>query len=156
MVKKQSAGILLFRIVDAQLQVFLVHPGGPFWKNKDSGAWTIPKGEFEPPELPLQAAIREFQEETGKALSGDFIELKPVKQKNGKMVLAWALEGNIDPEKITSNSFEIEWPPRSGKMASFPEIDKANWFSLPKARQAINPAQAAFLDELTRITDYTD
>ena len=144
---KQSAGILVFRFRE-DLQVFLVHPGGPFFKNKDLGAWTIPKGEFTEDEEPLDAARREFFEETGHTLSGDFIKLSPVKQKGGKVVLAWALEKDIDENDITSNTFQIEWPPKSGKMKSFPEVDKAAWFSTNEAKEKINPAQVAFIDEV--------
>src|SRR5436190_3780300 len=135
---KQSAGILLYRISNKFPEVFLVHPGGPFWSKKDDGAWSIPKGEFETNEEPLTAAKREFEEETGVAISGKFIELVPIKQKGGKIVYAWAVEGDIDPEKIQSNSFEIEWPPKSGKMKTFPEIDKASWFTLNDAFVKIN------------------
>lgn len=147
MVTKQSAGILLFRNKE-QLQFFLVHPGGPFWKNKDNGAWTIPKGEFTNEEDALAAAVREFQEETGKFLSGNFIELKPIKQKAGKIVFAWAIECDINADEIASNTFEIEWPPKSGRQQSFPEIDKAAWFTKEEAIKKINPSQIAFIDEL--------
>ncbi len=112
---KQSAGILLYRFLNDQLQVFLVHPGGPFWKNKDLGVWTIPKGEFTVEEAPLAAAIREFHEETGKLLTGNFLELSPIKQKSGKLVYAWAIEGDIKPADLRCNSFRREWPPKSGK-----------------------------------------
>ncbi|QEM09822.1 NUDIX domain-containing protein [Mucilaginibacter rubeus] len=145
---KQSAGILLYRKTAQGLQVFLVHPGGPFFKNKDVGSWSIPKGEYLPDEDPLAAAKREFQEETGQEISGDFIALSPIKQKGGKTVQAWAIEGNIDPEKIKSNTFEIEWPPRSGRKQAFDEIDRAEWFNIPTAKIKINPAQAAFINEL--------
>jgi predicted NUDIX family NTP pyrophosphohydrolase len=145
---KQSAGILLFRKNDAQLQVFLVHPGGPFFKNKDLGAWSIPKGEFLDDEDALAAAKREFFEETGMAVDGDFIPLNPVTLKSGKKVYAWALEGNIDPTKIVSNEFEIEWPPKSGKKQSFPEVDRADWFDLEEARIKINKAQESLIDHL--------
>jgi len=129
----------------------LVHPGGPFWKNKDEGSWTIPKGETNDGEALLPAAIREFQEETGILLSGDFIELTPVKQKSGKLVYAWALEGDIIADEIKSNNFEIEWPTRSGKIQSFPEIDKAAWYDVKTAKEKINAAQAALLDELNEL-----
>ncbi|PWK78950.1 putative NUDIX family NTP pyrophosphohydrolase [Mucilaginibacter oryzae] len=145
---KQSAGILLYRKTGKVLQVFLVHPGGPFFKNKDDGAWSIPKGEFEADEDPLEAAKREFEEETGQAVSGGFIALNPVKQKGGKTVLAWAVSGDIDPETITSNTFEIEWPPRSGKKQTFAEIDRGGWFEISAAKDKINKAQATLLDEL--------
>jgi predicted NUDIX family NTP pyrophosphohydrolase len=145
---KKSAGILLYRMSKEALQVFLVHPGGPYWVKKDDGAWSIPKGEFEDDEDPLAAAKREFNEETGINLYGEFIELEPVKQKSGKIVYAWAVEGNVDATTIKSNSFEIEWPPRSGKMKSFPEIDKAEWFTIIEAIQKINPAQSPLIKEL--------
>lgn len=145
---KQSAGILLYRKIKKETQVFLVHPGGPFWKNKEEGAWSIPKGEFATDEDPLDAAKREFNEETGLSCDGDFIELSQVRLKSGKIILAWALEKDIDPEQVKSNFFEMEWPPRSGKKSSFPEIDKAGWFSPAEAKQKINAAQSAFIDEL--------
>ena len=146
---KQSAGILLFRKLNNQLEFFLVHPGGPFFVKKDKGWWTVPKGEIESTELPLSAAVREFKEETGSDLTGDFIPLQPVVQKGGKQVLCWALEGDIDPLKIISNTFEIEWPPRSGKMKAFPEIDKAAWFTKTEAIEQMNERQVAFVEELS-------
>jgi|SRR5450432_2655560 predicted NUDIX family NTP pyrophosphohydrolase len=145
---KKSAGILLFRKNKKQLEVLLAHPGGPFWKNKDEGAWSIPKGEFTDDEDALDAAKREFKEETGFNCDGDFIELSAVKLASGKFVYAWALEQDIDAGKIKSNAFEIEWPPKSKKIQSFPEIDKAEWFSLAEAKQKINAKQSAFIDEL--------
>ncbi len=146
---RKSAGILLYRFDTVKkLEVFLVHPGGPFWKEKDSGAWTIPKGEFSDTEEPLAAAVREFKEETGTLVSGYFKPLTPVKQNGGKLVFAWALEGMLDAETIQSNTFKIEWPPRSGKWQQFPEVDKGGWFYLEEARQKINAAQLAFLAEL--------
>jgi len=145
---KKSAGILLYRKIAGATEVLLVHPGGPFWKNKDEGAWSIPKGEFNDDEDALDAAKREFEEETGVHCTGHFIPLSPVKLKSGKMVLAWALQKNIDPEKITSNDFEMEWPPRSGKRQRFPEIDRAQWFSTAVAKKKINSAQAAFINDL--------
>lgn len=144
---KRSAGILLYRRHKV-LEVFLVHPGGPFWKNKDAGSWTIPKGEFTDDEPALDAAIREFKEETGGSLKGPFQPLDPIKQKGGKQVYAWAVCGDIDPAALVSNSFEMEWPPRSGKQTSFPEVDKGAWFSMDAARQAINSAQIPLLEEL--------
>ncbi|HEY8930818.1 MAG TPA: NUDIX domain-containing protein [Mucilaginibacter sp.] len=144
----QSAGILLYRKINDVLQVFLVHPGGPFFKNKDAGAWSIPKGEFADDEEPLAAAKREFEEETGQAINGEFIPLKPVRLNSGKRVHAWAVEGDIDHEIIASNLFEIEWPPRSGRMQSFPEIDRASWFGVEEAKVKINAAQAGFVEEL--------
>ncbi len=148
MTTKQSAGILLYRRKTESLEVFLVHPGGPFWKNKDAGSWTIPKGEFTNDEPALDAAVREFREETGFILEGPFQPLSPIRQKGGKRVYAWASPGDLDPATIVSNAFEIEWPRNSGRQVSFPEVDKAGWFSLSKAREMINPAQIAFLEEL--------
>ena len=145
---RQSAGILLYRIIENQLQVFLVHPGGPFFKNKDDGSWSIPKGEFDERENPLDAAKREFMEETGQSISGNFIELAAIQQKGGKIVHAWAVEGDIDHKAIVSNTFEIEWPPRSGKKQAFPEVDRAAWFDIETARMKINPAQAGLINEL--------
>ena len=133
------------------MQVFLVHPGGPFFKNKDLGAWSIPKGEFVNGEEALVAAKREFEEETGQAIDGDFNELKPVRLKSGKTVHAWAIEGDINHETITSNLFEMEWPPKSGKKQSFPEIDRAGWFEVEEAKLKINGAQVGFIEELTKI-----
>ncbi|WP_158799835.1 NUDIX domain-containing protein [Pedobacter sp. L105] len=145
---KQSAGILLFRKLENETQIFLVHPGGPFFARKDAGWWTVPKGELLPDEDPLDAAIREFEEETGYRPSGDFISLQPVVQKGGKQVLCWAVSGDLDAEGIASNTFELEWPPRSGKMKIFPEIDQGKWFSFEEASKMINNKQAAFLQEL--------
>ncbi len=145
---KQSAGILLYRKTNNQLQVFLVHPGGPFFKNKDIGVWSIPKGEFLDGEDPLEAAKREFNEETGQPVDGDFIKLSAVTLKSGKIVHAWAVEGNIDHETIFSNLFEMEWPPKSGKMQSFPEIDRAGWFDIETAKIKINAGQAGLIEEL--------
>jgi predicted NUDIX family NTP pyrophosphohydrolase len=145
---KQSAGILLYRMTDKQPQVFLVHPGGPFFRKKDEGAWSVPKGEYVDGEEPLTAAQREFEEETGQTIRGNFIKLQPVKQKSGKVVQAWAIEGDIDHEAIKSNLFEIEWPPKSGKTASFPEIDRAGWFTLEIAKQKIIPGQVGLIQEL--------
>ena len=145
---KQSAGILLYRIRNKQLEVFLVHPGGPFFKNKDAGSWTIPKGEPESEELLFQTALREFREETGFLPDGQPRELMPIIQKAGKRVSCWAMEGDLDPEQLRSNTFEIEWPPKSGKMKAFPEIDKGEWFSLEEASKKINQMQISFLQEL--------
>ena len=144
---KKSAGILLYRFRESLIEVLLVHPGGPFWKNKETGAWSVPKGEFTD-EDPLSAAIREFNEETGTLLDGRFISLSPVQQKAGKTIFVFAQERDLDPQKIVSNFFEIEWPPRSGKKQNFPEIDKAEWFSSVRAKEKINPAQAKLIDEL--------
>jgi predicted NUDIX family NTP pyrophosphohydrolase len=144
---KQSAGILLYRQTP-DLEVFLVHPGGPFWKHKDAGSWTIPKGEFTSEEPALDAAIREFREETGVSLKGYFQPLSPIRQKAGKRVFAWAIAGDLDPTTLVSNSFEIEWPRHSGKQMTFPEVDKGAWYSIAEAKKIINPAQIAFLEEL--------
>ncbi|MBC7826710.1 MAG: NUDIX domain-containing protein [Chitinophagaceae bacterium] len=144
----RSAGILLYRIRNKNLELFLVHPGGPFWQKKDLGAWSIPKGEFTDSENALDAAKREFGEETGVVLSGHFIELTPVKQKAGKLIYAWALQGDIDPISISSNTFTLEWPPGSGKWTDFPEVDRGEWFEVDTAKQKINPAQITMIDEL--------
>jgi len=145
---KQSSGILLYRVTNTALEVFLVHPGGPYWKNKDAGSWTIPKGEFADGETALDAATREFREETGYTPPGPFLPLTPILQKGGKKVHAWATAGNLDPAALVSNTFDLEWPPRSGKMQSFPEVDKGGWFGLEEAGRLINPAQAALMEEL--------
>lgn len=143
-----SAGLLTYRQQDGRLEVLLVHPGGPFWRNKDDGAWSIPKGEVEPGEDLLDAARREFQEELGLAADGPFLPLTPVKQKGAKIVHAWAFAGNCDPSQIKSNTFTVEWPPRSRKLQQFPEVDQAAFFDLATARQKINAAQIPLLDEL--------
>jgi predicted NUDIX family NTP pyrophosphohydrolase len=145
---RKSAGILLYRIKNKETEVFLVHPGGPFWKGKETGAWSIPKGEFTDEEDPLTAAQREFREETGQTVTGRFMELKPIQQKAGKLVYAWAVEGDIDSENIVSNTFKQEWPYKSGKWISVPEVDKAAWFSAEEARVKMNAAQVALIDEL--------
>ena len=145
---RRSAGILMYRRGAAGLEVLLVHPGGPFWKNRDLGAWTIPKGEHDDSEDALDAARREFAEETGFTASGDFMPLAPVRQKAGKLVSAWALEGDCDAAAVRSNAFSMEWPPRSGRMAEFPEVDRAAWFSADEARRRILPAQVPLIDEL--------
>jgi predicted NUDIX family NTP pyrophosphohydrolase len=149
---KSSAGILLYRLNGDEPEVLLVHPGGPFWTKKDQGAWSIPKGEHDDGEDPQACARREFQEETGTELPpGALEELGTVRQKSGKYVSAWAAEGDLDAEAITSNTFELEWPPRSGKTQAFPEIDRAGWFGLAEARAKLNPAQTAFLDRLAAL-----
>jgi predicted NUDIX family NTP pyrophosphohydrolase len=149
---KESAGLLLYRRQAGQIQVLLVHPGGPFWANKDAGAWTIPKGELEDGEGPLDTALREFKQETGTALGTPAaVPLGSVRQKAGKLVHAWAVEGDLDSDAIRSNTFTIEWPPSSGKRAEFPEIDRADWFDLTTARIKVNPAQIAFLDRLEQL-----
>lgn len=150
---KRSAGILLYRPGQSGPEVFLVHPGGPFWKKKDTGAWTIPKGEIGEGEEPLSAAKREFEEETGHAVNGEFIPLQPVRQKAGKLILAWAVLGDLDVGSIRSNTFQIEWPYKSGRVHSFFEIDKAGWFTASEAVVKINPAQAALIDQLIHYLD---
>jgi predicted NUDIX family NTP pyrophosphohydrolase len=145
---KKSAGLLLYRHHEGLIEVLLVHPGGPFWRKKDEGAWTIPKGEFDE-EDPLAAAKREFKEETGSSPpAGQYIPLTPIKQKNGKIVHAWAVEGDFDPARLNSNEFETEWPPKSGRMQKFPEVDRAEWFAPDVARQKILSGQGALVDEL--------
>ena len=145
---RKSAGILLYRKTEKLVEVFLVHPGGPFWKGKEAGAWSIPKGEFADGEDPLGAARREFTEETGQSVDGRFLELVTVQQKGGKLVYAWALEGDVDADNIVSNTFRQEYPYKSGKWITVPEVDKAAWFSIGEARKKINPAQALLLDDL--------
>jgi predicted NUDIX family NTP pyrophosphohydrolase len=151
MATKTSAGILLYRLHDGAVEVFLVHPGGPFWAKKDAGAWSIPKGEFEPGEDALEAAKREFSEETGSAIAGHFIALSPVKQASGKIVHAWAVRGDIDAAAIASNTFEMQWPPRSGVTREFPEVDRGGWFSLAVAREKLVSGQRTLLDELRAV-----
>lgn len=151
MPNKSTAGILMYRSRDHTIEVFLVHPGGPFWAKKDAGAWSIPKGEIDEDEDPLDAAKREFQEETGLAVDGDFMVLTPVKQAGGKVVQAWAVNGDCKAESIKSNTFSMEWPPRSGKRKEFPEVDRGAWFSLEIAREKILKAQIKLLDELEHI-----
>ena len=152
---KKSAGILLYRFHNNLTEVLLVHPGGPFWAKKDLGAWSIPKGEFGPGEDPLDAAIRELEEETSIKAEGNFIELTPVKQKSGKLVYAWSLQKDIDPAAVKSNSFEMEWPPKSGKVKSFPEIDKAAWYTMDEARKKIVDGQIPLINELEAKLDET-
>lgn len=145
---KKSAGILLYKIVKTEIYFFIAHPGGPFWKNKDIGSWSIPKGEFNDDEKPLDVAIREFKEETGIELSGNFIELSPVKLKSGKKIFAWALEKDVDETLIISNEFSFEWPPKSGRFIMIPEIDKCGWFGEKEVLEKLNVAQNAFIKEL--------
>jgi predicted NUDIX family NTP pyrophosphohydrolase len=145
---RRSAGLLLFRRGEG-IEVLLVHPGGPFWAKRDHGAWSIPKGEYPDDEDPLAAARREFAEELGSpAPGGEAIELGEIRQKAGKLVRAWAIPGDLDPTEITSNTFTMQWPPRSGQTREFPEVDRAQWFALEEARERINPAQAPLLDRL--------
>jgi predicted NUDIX family NTP pyrophosphohydrolase len=148
---KTSAGILLFRRKGGSLEVFLVHPGGPFWTRKDAGSWTAPKGEFGEGEDPLEAALREFEEETGHRVDPPFRPLNPVRQKSGKIVSVWAAEGDLDPATLRSNTFEIEWPPRSGRLQRFPEVDRGEWFSLDRAEAKIRPEQRPILAELAEL-----
>lgn len=153
---KESAGLLMYRIRNGQLEFLLAHPGGPLWQNKDAGVWTIPKGELAPGEEPLLAAQREFQEELGLAARGPFIELTPIKQKSGKTVHAWAFEGDCDPGQCKSNTFKMEWPPRTGRQQEFPEVDRAEFFTFEQAKERINPAQVALLQELLAIRSSGD
>jgi len=143
-----SAGILLYRLRATGPEVFLVHPGGPFWARRDLGAWSVPKGEVGEAEDLLEAAKREFYEETGGQVDGEFIELAPLRQRSGKVVHAWAVEGDLDASSITSNTFALEWPPRSGKSRMFPEVDRAGWFTLSEARDKLLPGQRPFLDDM--------
>jgi predicted NUDIX family NTP pyrophosphohydrolase len=147
MARKTSAGLLLYRRC-TELEVFLVHPGGPFWSRKDAGAWSIPKGEFADAEEPLQAAKREFMEETGFTISGEFRDLDPLKQPGGKIIYAWAIEADCDPAQIRSNLFSLEWPPKSGKMQHYPEVDRAAWFNISEARKKILVGQVGFIEQL--------
>ncbi len=148
--RKESAGLLMYRGRGGVLEIMLAHPGGPFWAKKDQGAWSIPKGELEPAEDQLHAAIREFEEETGHRPSGTFILLPAVRQSGGKVVHAWAVEGDLDPATIRSNAFSLEWPPRSGRVMEFPEVDTVEWFVLKEARVRIVKGQLPLLDELVR------
>jgi len=145
---RRSAGLLLFRRREEAIEVFLVHPGGPFWAKKDLGAWSIPKGEYIEGEEPLAAARREFTEETGFAAPASAVALGELKQATGKMVMAWASEGNCDPEKLVSNRCEIEWPPRSGRKIEIPEVDRGAWFAMDEARKRILASQQLFLERL--------
>ena len=148
---RTSAGLLLFRRCGAEPEVFLVHPGGPFWTRRDLGAWSMPTGEFTPGENAPAAARREFEEETGIAPEGEFIPLSPCRQAGGKVVYAWAFEGNCDPEIIKSNTFVMEWPPGSGRRQAFPEVDRAAWFPLKVAKGKLISGQIGFIDELAEL-----
>jgi predicted NUDIX family NTP pyrophosphohydrolase len=148
---KHSAGLLLYRRRPTGVEVLLVHPGGPFWVHKDAGAWSIPKGEYPPDEDPLTAAYREFKEETSCETAGDAVPLGSLQQPSGKIIFAWALEGDCDAAAIRSNAFTLEWPPHSGRSQEFPEVDRAAWFRLDAAREKIHSGQAGFLDELERL-----
>jgi predicted NUDIX family NTP pyrophosphohydrolase len=152
---KQSAGLLVYQRRSGALEVFLVHPGGPFWQNKDLGAWSIPKGLFADGDDPLEAARREFHEETSFIATGPFLPLGLLKQPGGKIVHAWAMEGDYDAAAVKSNSFPLQWPPKSGKFIEVPEVDRAEWFTLETARERILPGQLEFLDRLTALISHT-
>lgn len=151
MSKQLSAGLLLYRWRDGQLEVLLVHPGGPLWSKKDEGAWSIPKGEYDTAEDPLTVAQREFHEETGCHVSGTFVPLRPLRQPSGKVISAWAVEGDLDAASIRSNTFSLEWPPKSGKEQAFPEVDRAGWYDLSLAAMKLLPGQRPFLDQLQQL-----
>jgi predicted NUDIX family NTP pyrophosphohydrolase len=148
---KKSAGLVMYRRRRGVVEVLLVHPGGPFWEKKDAGSWSIPKGEYMPGEDPLEVAKREFQEETSLKASGEFIPLTPRKQPSGKIISAWAFEGDCDASAIKSNTFLMEWPPRSGRQQEFPEVDRAGWFSISAAKEKIVKGQSGFVDEVAQI-----
>jgi predicted NUDIX family NTP pyrophosphohydrolase len=145
---KTSAGLLMYRFHNRELEVFLVHPGGPFWRNKDDGAWSIPKGEYAEGQDPFETAKREFKEETGYDAAGEFIFLAPLRQPSRKVITAWAFEGDCDAAGITSNLFSMEWPPRSGRQTQFPEVDRAAWFTIPAAKVKLLKGQVGFIDQL--------
>lgn len=147
---KRSAGLLMYRRRD-NIEILLVHPGGPFWAGKDEGAWSLPKGLVNPGEDELLAAIREFEEETGFPAEGEFLALSPLRQPSGKVILAWAFEGDCDATRMKSNLFTMEWPPRSGKMVEFPEADRAGWFDLESAKVKIIKGQRGFIEEFERL-----
>jgi len=149
---KQSAGLLMYREQPEGVEVFLVHPGGPFWAKKDQGAWTIPKGEYDANEEPLTAAQREFHEETGCIATPPFLDLGSIRQKSGKVVIAWAFAGELDPANLISNTCEVEWPPRSGKRIEIPEIDRGRWFTFEQGRRYIRAEQVPLLDALENRT----
>jgi predicted NUDIX family NTP pyrophosphohydrolase len=153
---KRSAGLLMYRRGSLSLEVFLVHPGGPFFAKKDLGAWTIPKGEYLEGEQPLEAAKREFQEETGFPVPETFLDLGSIKQAGGKIVAAWAFEGDCDPSKMISNLCEVEWPPRSGRLIEIPEADRGEWFSIDEAKERIKSTQIPLLDRLARALNLTN
>lgn len=153
MAKKFSAGVLLYRMHDGRLEVFLIHPGGPFWEKKDRGAWSIPKGLYHEAEDPMAAAQREFAEETGSRVNGPLQQLEPLLQPSGKLVSAWAAEGDLDPARLTSNTFPLEWPPHSGMIRQFPEVDRGAWFDIPTAHEKIQSGQRGFLDQLQIIVN---
>jgi predicted NUDIX family NTP pyrophosphohydrolase len=148
---KHSAGLLLYRRINKKIEFFLVHPGGPLWAKKDAGAWSIPKGEYEVEEDPLKAACREFEEETGQPVSGKFIPLTPFKLKSGKTIHAWLVEGDVDEKNISSNTFEMEWPPLSGRRKAFPEVDRAGWFEAGAAKEKLNEQYGGMVEEAQRL-----
>jgi predicted NUDIX family NTP pyrophosphohydrolase len=148
---RKSAGLLMFRRRNSAVELLLVHPGGPFWAKKDLGAWSIPKGEYEEPDDPLEAAQREFREETGFLPREPFLALGSLKQPSGKLITAWAFEGDCDPKALESNRFELEWPPKSGRIQSFPEVDRAEWFDSAEARRRILPGQSPFVDAVEKV-----
>lgn len=150
----RSAGLLMFRRATGGVELLLAHPGGPFWARRDDGAWTLPKGEIGDGEEPLATALREFEEETGHAPAGPFLPLGSVRQKGGKEVWAWAFEGDFDPGRLRCNTFEIEWPPRSGRHQSFPEVDRVGWFDGEQARRKLLPAQVPFVDRLLALLQH--
>jgi predicted NUDIX family NTP pyrophosphohydrolase len=154
-VPKLSAGLLVYRRTDGGIEVLLVHPGGPFWTKKDDGAWSVPKGEYEPDEDPLQVALREFEEETGQPPPdhSDAEWLGEQRQPSGKVVSAWAVQGDVDVSDIRSNTFEMEWPPRSGRTREFPEVDRADWFDLDQARRKLLRGQVGFLDRIAELSE---
>ncbi len=147
----RSAGLLMFRRGPAGIEVLLAHPGGPFWVRRDEASWTLPKGEIGPNEEPLAAALREFAEETGFPSAPPYLPLGELRQKSGKRISAWAFEGDADPARLQSNAFEMEWPPRSGRLQSFPEVDRVGWFDLAHARRKLLAGQAPFIDSLERL-----
>lgn len=153
---RQSAGILMYRFRERVLELFLVHPGGPFWAKKDFGAWSIPKGEYEGDEDAFEVAKREFAEETGNQAAGEFRELQMIRQPGGKKVRAWAVAGDCDAGSITSNTFTMEWPPKSGRQAEFPEVDRAAWFDVATAREKILKGQVGLIDELCALVGYEE
>jgi predicted NUDIX family NTP pyrophosphohydrolase len=152
-VRQQSAGLVLFRRRPDGLEVLLIHPGGPFWSRRDLGAWSIPKGGYQPGEAPIDAARREFQEETGFSVDGPFLPLKPVRQAGGKVVTAWAVEGDLDASAVHSTTFSMEWPPKSGRQREFPEVDRAEWFPLRVAEEKILAGQRPLIEELPSVVD---
>jgi predicted NUDIX family NTP pyrophosphohydrolase len=145
---KRSAGLLLYRRSKGALEVFLIHPGGPYWAKKDRGAWAIPKGEYKKSDDPLAAAKREFQEETGFMAAGEFLDLGSIRQASGKIVTAWAFEGDCEPAELVSNTCEVEWPPHSGRLMEIPEVDQGRWFGMMEARESIRGDQELLLDRL--------